>query len=89
LLDVSRQLENAHLDGQHIVRIEPEIDVHHSSKACQEQSRADEKHDGPAKAGLNRALVPLGVGDYTVTLDVAGQSLTKPARVRERLPRSY
>jgi photosystem II stability/assembly factor-like uncharacterized protein len=64
--------------------------------------------DGPAKAGLNRALVPLApgggrggrgrggtpvtplaVGDYTVTVDVAGQSLTKPARVRERLPRSY
>jgi len=65
--------------------------------------------DGPAKAGLNRALVPLGaaggrgggrgrggaavtpltVGDYTVTVDVAGQSLTKPARVRERIPRPY
>jgi photosystem II stability/assembly factor-like uncharacterized protein len=76
--------------------------------------------DGPSKAGLNRALVPLaggggrgfggggggggastgsaqgrgrggapvtplGVGDYTVTVDVGGQTLTKPARVRERL----
>jgi photosystem II stability/assembly factor-like uncharacterized protein len=71
---------------------------------------------GPAGAGLNRALVPLGngggrgfggggaggrgrggaaaapaltVGDYTVTVDVAGQSLTKPARVRERIARSW
>jgi hypothetical protein len=63
--------------------------------------------DGPAKAGLNRALVnlggsgggrggrggrgggpvvqPLGIGDYTVTVNVAGQSLTKPARVRARI----
>jgi photosystem II stability/assembly factor-like uncharacterized protein len=73
--------------------------------------------EGPAKAGLNRALVnlaggggrggpgggrpstgsgqggrggapavaPLTVGDYTVTVEVAGQSLTKPARVRARL----
>ena len=67
--------------------------------------------EGPAKAGLNRALVnlaggggrgfgggagggrgrggapavaPLTVGDYTVTVDVAGQSLTKPARIRPR-----
>ena len=31
---------------------------------------------------------PLTVGDYTVTVDVGGQTLTKPARVRERiLPR--
>ncbi|HET7618672.1 MAG TPA: hypothetical protein VFK20_09185 [Vicinamibacterales bacterium] len=55
---------------------------------------------GPAKAGLNRALVmlagsrgrrgrsseppapPLAVGDYRVTVEVAGHSLTKPARVR-------
>ena len=67
--------------------------------------------DGPAKRGLNKALVPLaggggrgaggagggrgrggapavaplGIGDYTVTVDVAGQSLTKPARVRARI----
>ena len=63
--------------------------------------------EGPAKAGLNRALVPLNgfggrgrggrgrggapavaplaIGDYTVTLEVAGQSLTKPARVRARI----
>ena len=66
--------------------------------------------EGPAKRGLNRALVPLAggggrglvvaaggggrgrggapatpplaIGDYTVTVEVAGQSLTKPARVR-------
>jgi hypothetical protein len=68
--------------------------------------------EGPAKAGLNRALVPLAggggrgaggggaggrgrdgaagaaplaIGDYSVTVDVAGQSLTKPARVRARI----
>ena len=29
-----------------MVRIETEIDVYHSSKTCQEQSRPDEKHDG-------------------------------------------
>jgi photosystem II stability/assembly factor-like uncharacterized protein len=74
--------------------------------------------EGPAKAGLNRALVPLAggggrgfgggggagggrgrggapavapltVGDYTVTVDVGGQTLIKPARVRERLVRTY
>jgi photosystem II stability/assembly factor-like uncharacterized protein len=55
---------------------------------------------GPARAGLNRALVmlagsrgrrdrgseppvaPLTVGDYRVTVEVAGHSFTKPARVR-------
>jgi photosystem II stability/assembly factor-like uncharacterized protein len=66
--------------------------------------------EGPAKAGLNRALVslaggggrggpgggrgrggaaaiqPLTIGDYTVTVEVAGQLLTKPARVRTRIP---
>lgn len=63
--------------------------------------------EGPAKAGLNRALVnlaggggrggaaggrggapaiqPLSIGEYTVTVDVAGQSLTRPARVRARI----
>ncbi len=69
--------------------------------------------EGPAKAGLNRALLnlaggggrgfggggaaggrgrggapavaPLAIGDYTVTVDVAGQSMTKPARVRARI----
>jgi photosystem II stability/assembly factor-like uncharacterized protein len=57
--------------------------------------------DGPAKKGLNRALVSLGggggrgrgttampplpVGDYTVTVDVAGATLTKSARVRARM----
>jgi hypothetical protein len=73
--------------------------------------------EGPAKQGLNRALVQLGasgggrgfggagaaggrgrgaaptpalsVGDYTVTVEVGGQTLTKPARVRERIARSY
>jgi photosystem II stability/assembly factor-like uncharacterized protein len=64
---------------------------------------------GPARAGLNRVIVPfaaggggqrgrgapggagagasaaLTVGDYVVTLDVAGQALTKQARVRERI----
>ena len=59
---------------------------------------------GPAKAGLNRALVglggsggrgrggrggpavaPLAIGDYTVTVEVAGQKLQKPATVRARI----
>jgi photosystem II stability/assembly factor-like uncharacterized protein len=62
---------------------------------------------GPAKRGLNRALVTLagsgggrggargraagppepalGVGDYVVSVDVAGEKLTKPARVRARI----
>ena len=34
---------------------------------------------GPAAVG------PLAVGEYVVTVDVAGQTLTKPARVRERI----
>ena len=37
---------------------------------------------GGAGAGPSAALT---VGDYVVTLDVAGQTLTKPARVRERI----
>lgn len=65
--------------------------------------------EGPAKAGLNQALVPLAgsngrgrgqggrgrgagpvtpaleVGDYVVTVDVAGEKLTKHARVRARI----
>ena len=59
---------------------------------------------GPAKRGLNRALVmlggsggrgrggrggpvvaPMATGDYVVTVDVAGEKLTKRARVRERI----
>ena len=44
---------------------------------------------GGAGAGRGRggppAVAPLAVGDYTVTVDVGGQSLTKPARVRARL----
>jgi hypothetical protein len=58
---------------------------------------------GPAKAGFNRALVPLNgsggrgrggrgatpvpamtVGDYTVTLEVGGQKITKRTTVRAR-----
>jgi hypothetical protein len=55
----------------------------------------------PAKRGLNRALVPLAgsrrgrdgsvdavplnVGDYLVTVEVAGEKRTKPARVRPRI----
>lgn len=31
------------------------------------------------------AIQPLSIGDYHVTVDVAGQSLTKPARVRARI----
>ena len=65
--------------------------------------------EGPAKAGLNRALVPLAgnggrgrgqgfrgrgagpvtpaleVGEYLVTVEVAGEKLTKHARVRARI----
>ena len=57
--------------------------------------------EGPSRKGLNRALVnlggaggrsrgaaappPLGVGDYTVTVEVAGATLTKRARVRARI----
>ena len=63
---------------------------------------------GPAKSGLNRALVnlagsfggraggrgrgegpaeaPLGIGDYVVTVEVAGEKLTKRARVRAKIP---
>jgi photosystem II stability/assembly factor-like uncharacterized protein len=43
---------------------------------------------GGAGGGRGRggapAAAPLTAGDYTVTVDVAGQSLTKPARVRPR-----
>ena len=35
--------------------------------------------------GAGPAPIPLAVGDYTVTLEVAGEKLTKPARVRERI----
>jgi hypothetical protein len=44
---------------------------------------------GAAGGGRGRggapAVAPLAIGDYVVTVDVAGQSLTKPARVRPRL----
>jgi hypothetical protein len=30
-------------------------------------------------------IAPLAIGDYAVTVAVAGQTLTKPARVRARL----
>ena len=46
MLDVSWRLENAHLDRQHIVGIEAEIDFRDSSKACQEQPRSNEENDG-------------------------------------------
>ena len=54
--------------------------------------------EGPARRGLNRVQLAFGagggrgggggtlaVGDYVVTLEVAGTKLTKPARVRERI----
>jgi hypothetical protein len=47
---------------------------------------------GGGRGGRGRggaAVTPLAVGDYTVTVDVAGQSLTKPARVRDRIPRAW
>ena len=36
--------------------------------------------------GAGPADAPLGVGDYVVTVDVAGEKLTKNARVRARIP---
>ena len=60
--------------------------------------------DGPARRGLNRAIINLGggggrggpggaagggaalaTGEYAVSVDVAGEKLTKTARVRERI----
>ena len=60
--------------------------------------------EGPAKRGLNRAIVNLGggggrggppgggagggvlaTGDYVITVEVAGEKLTKPGRVRDRI----
>ena len=35
--------------------------------------------------GAAPAVAALAIGDYTVTVEVAGQSLTKPARVRSRI----
>ena len=35
--------------------------------------------------GAGPGAGPLGAGDYLVTLEVAGQTLTKPARVRDRI----
>ena len=35
--------------------------------------------------GGGQAAAPAPVGDYTVTLEVGGETLTKPARIRERL----
>jgi photosystem II stability/assembly factor-like uncharacterized protein len=44
---------------------------------------------GGGGAGRGRggppAVAPLAIGDYTVTVEVGGQTLTKPARVRPRL----
>jgi len=39
---------------------------------------------GAGQAGVALAG-PLAVGDYSITLEVAGERLTKPARVRERI----
>ena len=39
---------------------------------------------GGGRAGGAPAIVPT-VGDYTVTIEVGGEKLTKPARVRERI----
>jgi photosystem II stability/assembly factor-like uncharacterized protein len=60
--------------------------------------RAVRQMEGPAKRGLNRAVVSLGggggrggaapglaAGEYVVSVEVGGEKLTKPARVRERL----
>jgi hypothetical protein len=54
--------------------------------------------EGPARRGLNRAMVNLGggggrggpasvlaAGDYVVAVEVGGEKLTKPAKVRERI----
>jgi photosystem II stability/assembly factor-like uncharacterized protein len=57
--------------------------------------------DGPVRRGLNRVQIALGgggggrggtgaggpltIGDYVVTLELAGTKLTKPAKVRERI----
>src|SRR5262245_12133285 len=46
LLNVSWHLKNAHLNRQHIARINTEIDVGHPGKACQKQPRSDEENDG-------------------------------------------
>jgi hypothetical protein len=35
--------------------------------------------------GGGEPVVPLGIGDYTITVDVAGQAQTVPARVRDRI----
>ncbi|HEX7777883.1 MAG TPA: hypothetical protein VF424_01520, partial [Vicinamibacterales bacterium] len=60
--------------------------------------RAVRQLEGPAKRGLNRASVSLGggggrgggapglaTGEYVVSVEVGGEKLTKPARVRERI----
>lgn len=39
---------------------------------------------GRGRGGATPAA-PLPIGDYTVTVEVAGQSMTKPARVRARM----
>jgi hypothetical protein len=41
---------------------------------------------GRGRGGRGAASVaPLNVGEYTVTVDVAGQKLSKPATVRDRI----
>jgi hypothetical protein len=92
LLDVSRQLENAHLDGQHIVRVEPEIDVHDSSKACQEQSRADEKHDGERDLCDHEQRSKNGrafwTGDITPLQELSAKPLDEPVHRFDIDPRA-
>lgn len=36
-------------------------------------------------AGVTGPAIPATVGDYTVTVEVAGEKLTRNARVRERI----
>jgi hypothetical protein len=40
---------------------------------------------GAGRGGRGGAAGPLAVGDYLVTVEVAGERVTKPARVRERI----
>jgi len=50
---------------------------------------------GPGRQGFNRvpwplgggagAAAPLPIGDYTVTLEVGGEKLSKPAKIRARI----
>jgi photosystem II stability/assembly factor-like uncharacterized protein len=112
----SNQGMNYHLFGDKYLEVpnEPEalvINYYLKADAADAKITVSDMHGkalreltGPAKQGLNRALVPLAgsrgrgrggrtepavapldTGDYMVTVDVAGQKLTKPAKVRPRL----